>query len=58
MATPFLAPRVAGLSSYLGSSLDPDDLIESFRSFYFETALSGFETNLLALESLVPQRSA
>jgi predicted TIM-barrel fold metal-dependent hydrolase len=54
-STPFLASRVAGLSSYLGTSLSSDELIESFRSFYYETALSGFETNLLALESFVPE---
>jgi predicted TIM-barrel fold metal-dependent hydrolase len=54
-STPFLASRVAGLSSYLGSPLDPEELIESFRSFYFETALSGFDTNLLALESFVAE---
>jgi predicted TIM-barrel fold metal-dependent hydrolase len=54
-STPFLASRVAGLSNYLGSPLSPDELIDSFRSFYFETALSGFETNLLALESFVAE---
>lgn len=53
-STPFLASRVAGLSSYLGTSLTADELIEDFRSFYFETALSGFETNLVALESFAP----
>jgi predicted TIM-barrel fold metal-dependent hydrolase len=53
-STPFLASRVAGLSSYLGTPLDAEELLESFRSFYYETALSGFETNLLALESFVP----
>jgi 6-methylsalicylate decarboxylase len=54
-STPFLASRVAGLSSYLGSPLGPDELIESFQTFYYETALSGFETNLLALESFVSE---
>lgn len=53
-STPFLASRVAGLSRYLGTSLTEDELIEDFRSFYFETALSGFETNLVALESFAP----
>lgn len=53
-STPFLAARVAGLSRYLGTSLTEDELIEDFRSFYFETALSGFETNLVALESFAP----
>lgn len=50
-STPLLAARVAGASSYLGTSLTEDELLEDFRSFYFETALSGFETNLVALES-------
>lgn len=52
-STPFLASRVAGLSSYLGTDLGPDELIESFQSFYYETALSGFKTNLAAVESFV-----
>ena len=54
-STPFLASRVAGLSRHLGTSLNEDELIEDFRTYYFETALSGFETNLLALESFAPQ---
>jgi predicted TIM-barrel fold metal-dependent hydrolase len=53
-STPFLAARVAGLSSYLGCGLSPDEIIADFRTFYFETALSGFETNLAALENFVP----
>jgi len=53
-STPFLASRVAGLSSYLGTKLSPEELIASFHTFYYETALSGFETNLVALESFVP----
>lgn len=53
-STPFLASRVAGLSSYLGCGLSPEEIIADFRSFYFETALSGFETNLVALENFVP----
>jgi predicted TIM-barrel fold metal-dependent hydrolase len=53
-STPFLASRVAGLSSYLGSTLSADEIIESFQTFYYETALSGFKTNLTALEAFVP----
>jgi 6-methylsalicylate decarboxylase len=53
-STPFLAARVAGLSSYLDSSLTPDEIIDDFRTFYYDTALAGFETNLVALESFVP----
>ncbi|MDT5094663.1 MAG: 6-methylsalicylate decarboxylase [Mycobacterium sp.] len=53
-STPFLAARVAVLSSYLGCELSPEEIIADFRTFYFETALSGFETNLVALENFVP----
>ncbi|MDT7796361.1 MAG: 6-methylsalicylate decarboxylase, partial [Mycobacterium sp.] len=53
-STPFLAARVAVLSHYLGCELSPEEIIADFRTFYFETALSGFETNLVALESFVP----
>jgi 6-methylsalicylate decarboxylase len=53
-STPFLASRVAVLSNYLGCELSPEEIIADFRSFYFETALSGFETNLIALENFVP----
>jgi predicted TIM-barrel fold metal-dependent hydrolase len=52
-STPFLAGRVAGLAHYLGSELSPEEMIEDFRGFYYETALSGFETNLVALENFV-----
>jgi predicted TIM-barrel fold metal-dependent hydrolase len=50
-STPFVASRVAGLAHYLGSELSPEEMIEDFRGFYYETALSGFATNLVALES-------
>jgi len=53
-STPFLSSRVAVLSNYLGCGLTPEEIIADFRTFYFETALSGFETNLIALENFVP----
>ena len=53
-STPFLAARVAGLSPSAGCELTPEEIIADFRTFYFETALSGFETNLAALETFVP----
>ncbi|MDT8914439.1 amidohydrolase family protein [Amycolatopsis sp. PS_44_ISF1] len=53
-STPFLAARVAVLSPHLGCELSPDEILEDFRTFYFETALSGFTTNLTALEDFVP----
>jgi predicted TIM-barrel fold metal-dependent hydrolase len=52
-STPFLASRAAVLAHHQGSELSPEEMIEDFRSFYYETALSGFETNLVALENLV-----
>ncbi|MGP4018025.1 amidohydrolase family protein [Saccharopolyspora sp. 5N708] len=53
-STPVLAARVAVLSHYLGCELTPEEIVADFRTFYFETALSGFETNLVALENFVP----
>lgn len=53
-STPFLASRVAVLSPHLGCELSPEEIIADFRTFFFETALSGFETNLTALENFVP----
>jgi predicted TIM-barrel fold metal-dependent hydrolase len=32
---------------------EPEEIIADFRTFYYETALSGFETNLVALENFV-----
>jgi len=51
-STAMLVSRVAVISSYLGSELSPEQIIEDFRTFYYETALSGFETDLVALENL------
>jgi predicted TIM-barrel fold metal-dependent hydrolase len=52
-STPFLASRVAGLAHQQGCELSREEMIDDFRSFYYETALSGFETNLIALENFV-----
>ena len=53
-STPYLASRVAGLCAFhLGCELSPEEIIADFRTFYYETALSGFETNLIALENFV-----
>jgi predicted TIM-barrel fold metal-dependent hydrolase len=52
-STPYLAARVAVLSHHQGCELTPEEIIDDFRTFYYETALAGFETNLVALESLV-----
>jgi predicted TIM-barrel fold metal-dependent hydrolase len=48
-----LASRVAGLAHYQGGELSLEEMLEDFRDFYYETALSGFETNLVALENFV-----
>ncbi|KAM6495815.1 hypothetical protein JOM56_008521 [Amanita muscaria] len=50
-STVMLAPRVAVLSEYMGSELTADQILEDFKSFYFETALSAYEPNLLALNA-------
>lgn len=53
-STPYLASRVAGLCAFhLDCELSPEEIIADFRTFYYETALSGFETNLVTLENFV-----
>lgn len=52
-ATPFLAPRVAVLSNHMGCPLSPDEIIEDFRSFYYETALSAHDISLGTMEKFV-----
>lgn len=48
-----LAPRVAILSRYMGCALTADQILEDFKTFYYETALSAYEPTLLALEAFV-----
>ncbi|KAH8830352.1 hypothetical protein DL96DRAFT_1707182 [Flagelloscypha sp. PMI_526] len=50
-STPFLAPRVAALSHYMGCSLTPEEILEDFRTFYFDTALSVSEENVKMVAS-------
>ncbi len=52
-STVWLAPRVAVLSAYMGSSLTPEEIIEDFKTFYFDTALATNETTLTAAETFV-----
>ncbi|KAI0638153.1 hypothetical protein C8Q77DRAFT_1242281 [Trametes polyzona] len=52
-STPFLAPRVAVLSAHMGCALAPEDVLADFRTFYFDTALSGHETTLAAVRAFV-----
>ena len=49
-----LSPRVAVLSRHMGCPLTEEEIIDDFKSFYFDTALSAFDTNLKMLESFVP----
>ncbi|KAJ7638887.1 hypothetical protein FB45DRAFT_827508 [Roridomyces roridus] len=52
-STPFLAPRVAVLSRHMGCTLSEEEIMEDFKSFYYETALSAHETTLTAMKTLV-----
>ncbi|KAI0719589.1 hypothetical protein C8T65DRAFT_693227 [Cerioporus squamosus] len=52
-STVWLAPRVAVLSAYMGSQLAPEEIIEDFKTFYFDTALATSETTLTAAETFV-----
>ncbi|KAF7775981.1 hypothetical protein Agabi119p4_4374 [Agaricus bisporus var. burnettii] len=54
-STPFLAPRVAVLSRHMGCQLSIDEILEDFSTFYYDTALSSWGPNLLALQSFVPK---
>ncbi|KAH9951618.1 hypothetical protein B0H21DRAFT_183344 [Amylocystis lapponica] len=51
--TAALAPRVAVLSQHMGCTLTPEEILEDFASFYYETALSAHETTLAAAETFV-----
>ncbi|KAH6915373.1 amidohydrolase 2 [Coprinopsis sp. MPI-PUGE-AT-0042] len=44
------AARIAALSHYMGCSLSPEEILEDFKTFYFDTALASYGPNLVALE--------
>ncbi|CCM03180.1 uncharacterized protein FIBRA_05302 [Fibroporia radiculosa] len=48
-----LAPRVAVLSKHMGCPLSPEEILQDFQSFYYETALSAHKATLSALKSFV-----
>ncbi len=48
---PSLAARVAVLSPHMGCPLTPDEILDDFRSFYFDSALSSSKANLAAIEA-------
>ncbi len=52
-STPFLAARVAALSRHMGCPLTHEEILEDFKSFYFDTALSSHATTLAAMKSFV-----
>ncbi len=52
-ATPFLAPRVAALSRHMGCPLSQEEIIDDFKTFYYDTALSTHETTLAAMQTFV-----
>lgn len=52
-STPWLAPRVAVLSTHMGCPLTPSQILDDFKSFYFDTALSAYDTNLTAMLKFV-----
>jgi hypothetical protein len=37
----------------MGCPLSPKEILDDFKSFYYETALSAYEPNLLAIEKFV-----
>lgn len=50
---PFLAARVAVLSRHMGCALTTEEILEDFKTFYFDTALSSHETTLAAMENFI-----
>jgi len=52
-AIPMLASRVAVLSSYMGCGLSPEEILDGFKTFWYDVALSGDEPSLRALEAFV-----
>jgi len=38
----------------MGCTLTPEEILADFKTFYYETALSSYETNLLMMDSFVP----
>lgn len=50
-STPFLAARVAVLSRHMGCELTPDEILEDFKTFYYETGLAASRATLAAMEN-------
>lgn len=52
---PFLAARVAILSPHMGCPMSPEEILEDFKTFYCDTALAAYETNLAAIDTFFTQ---
>ncbi|KAI0719590.1 hypothetical protein C8T65DRAFT_516832, partial [Cerioporus squamosus] len=52
-STPFLAARVAALSRHMGCPLTEEEILDDFKTFYFDTALSSHQTTLTTMKSFV-----
>lgn len=52
-STPSLAPRVAILSTHMGCTLTPAEILEDFKDFYYDTALSAYSATLASLDVFV-----
>ena len=52
-STLVVASRVAVLSNYIGCTLTPEEIINDFKDFYYECALSAHEASLTALNAFV-----
>jgi len=48
-----ISGRVAVLSSYMGCTLSIEEVLADFKTFYYETALSSYETNMCAMDNFV-----
>lgn len=51
-STAILSSRCAALASYMGCKLSPEEILEDFKTFYFDTAL-GSEVAMAALQHLL-----
>jgi predicted TIM-barrel fold metal-dependent hydrolase len=51
-STPFLAARVAVLSRHMGCRLTEKEILDDFKSFYYDTALSVCDSNLALVEAM------
>ena len=48
---------IAILSRHMGCTLTPEEILEDFRSVYYEIALSAYTTNLQAIDGFIPREN-